>query len=93
MTKITNWKAENACLEVVVWITPWDKAAQYRREYISEPNSYAVRWAWLDGSKDSGRTSRVKSDIQEILDELVLSHEALSLFCKIYGIKVVDNVA
>jgi hypothetical protein len=90
VTKITNWKAENACLEIVVWITPWDKTAQYRREYISEPNSYAVRWAWLDGNKDSGCNTRVNSDIQEILNDLILDHESLSLFCKIYGIKAVE---
>lgn len=93
MTRITNWKAESGCLELSVWITPWDKSAQYRREYISEPNSYSVRWAWLDGNKESGRNTRVNFDIVEILNELVLNHEALSLFCSLYGIKEVENVA
>lgn len=90
-TRITSWSSNSECLEVGIWIVPWNKTARYRRLYVNGPGSYAMQWAWIDGGMDSTQKSWVNSELQLILNELVLRHEVLSLFCRTYGIKMEEE--
>lgn len=86
--RITHWKADSLCLEVGVWITPWERSAWYRREFTNTSASYVSKWVWIDGQKDSSLKSHSNAAIQPILDNLVRDHETLGLFCAKYGIEI-----
>lgn len=89
---ITSWTATSLYLELRIWIEPWRKSASYRREFTSSSMSYASKWMWLDGGKDSGQNSQANEELQQILDSLVVEHEFLSLFCEKYGIGTETHV-
>lgn len=88
ITRITSWTANSECLEISVWIKPWDKVAYYRRLLVNGTSGYSREWKWVDGGMGSSQMSWVNTELHEILNELVLSHDVLNWFCRAYGIEV-----